>query len=64
MADPTTFAYSVLKALQDRIKLTEEAILQGGPKDMESYKQLVGELKGLEFAEQEVKELLHSSEDE
>ena len=64
MADPTTFAYSVLKALQDRIKLTEEAILQSGPKDMESYKQLVGELKGLEFAEQEVKELLHSSEDE
>ena len=64
MAAPTTFAYSVLKALQDRIKLTEEAILQGGPKDMESYKQLVGELKGLEFAEQEVKELLHSSEDE
>jgi hypothetical protein len=64
LADPTTFAYSVLKALQDRIKLTEEAILQGGPKDMESYKQLVGELKGLEFAEQEVKELLHSSEDE
>ena len=64
MADPPTVAYSVLTALQDRIKLTEEAILQGGPKDMESYKQLVGELKGLEFAEQEVKELLHSSEDE
>jgi hypothetical protein len=31
---------------------------------MESYKYLIGELKGLEFAEQEIKDLLQSSEDE
>jgi len=64
MADPTTFAYAVLKAVQDRIKLTEEAILQGNPKNMESYKQLVGELCGLAFAEQEVKDALQSWEEE
>ena len=64
MADPTTFAYAVLKAVQDRIKLTEEAILQGSPKNMESYRQLVGELSGLEFAEQEVKDALQSWEEE
>ena len=64
MADPTTFAYSVLKAIQCRIELTQDSILHGSPRDMESYKQLIGELKGLEFAEQEIKDLLQSSEDE
>ena len=64
MADPTTFAYVVLKAVQDRIKLTEEAILQGNPKNMESYRQLVGELSGLEFSKQEVKDALQSWEEE
>ena len=64
MADPTTFAYSLLKSIQGRIELTKDAILHGSPKDMESYKQLVGELSGLEFAEQEIKELLQSSEEE
>jgi len=64
VADPTTFAYVVLKAVQDRIKLTEEAILQGSPKNMESYRQLVGEINGLAFAEQEVKDALQSWEEE
>lgn len=64
MADPTTFAYAVLKAVQERIKLTEEAILQGSPKNMESYRQLVGEINGLAFAEQEVKDALQSWEEE
>tara|TARA_R110000744_G_scaffold196851_1_gene316185 strand:+ start:171 stop:365 length:195 start_codon:yes stop_codon:yes gene_type:complete len=64
LADLTTFAYVVLKAVQDRIKLTEDAILQGSPKNMESYRQLVGELSGLGFAEQEVKDALQSWEEE
>ena len=64
MADPTTFAYCLLKAIQERISLTQEAILQGGPRNMESYKQLVGELKGLEFSEREIKDLLQKTEDE
>jgi len=64
MSDPTTFAYSLLKAIQSRIELTEIAVLQGSPKNMEDYRQLVGELKGLEFCEQEIKETLQATEDE
>jgi|TARA_R110002020_G_scaffold12374_1_gene45380 predicted nucleic acid-binding Zn-ribbon protein len=64
MADPTTFAYSLLKAIQERISLTQEAILQGSPKSMETYKQLVGELQGLEFSEREIKDQLQKTEDE
>jgi len=64
MADPTTFAYCLLKAIQERISLTQEAILQGGPRNMESYKQLVVELQGLEFSEREIKDQLQKTEDE
>ena len=64
MSDPTTFAYSVLKAIQGRITLTQDAIHHGSPKDMEAYRQLTGELRGLEFAEQDIKDILQSSEDE
>ena len=31
---------------------------------MESYKQLVGELQGLEFSEREIKDQLQKTEDE
>jgi hypothetical protein len=64
MSDPTTFAYSLLKAIQSRIELTQNLILNGTPRDMESYRNLTGELRGLEFAEQEIKDLLQSSEEE
>lgn len=62
--DPLNFAYSVLKALQQRIELTEQAILAGSPKTLEEYRQLTGELKGLQFAEQEIKEALEKNEKE
>ena len=64
MADPTTFAYNIFKAIQSRAELTKDAILHGSPQNMESYKELVGELKGLEFAEQEIKDYLEKSEKE
>ena len=64
MSDPTTFAYNLLRAIQSRIELTQRAILHGTPKDMESYRQLVGELQGVEFTEQEIKDLLQSTEEE
>ena len=64
MSDPTTFAYNLLRAIESRIELTQNAILQGSPKDMESYRQLVGELQGLEFTEREIKDLLQSTEEE
>jgi|TARA_R110000824_G_scaffold204045_1_gene388723 hypothetical protein len=64
MVDPTTFAYAVLKAVQERISLTQAAILQGSPRDFMEYRDLTGELRGLEFSEQEIKDALHSSEEE
>lgn len=62
--DPLNFAYSILKAIQQRIELTEQAILAGSPKTMEDYRQLAGELKGLQFAEQEIKDALDKNEKE
>ena len=62
--DPLNFAYAILKALQERIALTEQAILAGRPKTMEDYRQLAGELKGLQFAEQEIKDALDKNEKE
>ena len=62
--DPLNFAYAILKALQERIALSEQAILAGSPKTMEDYRQLAGELKGLQFAEQEIKDALDKNEKE
>ena len=62
--DPLNFAYAILKALQERIALTDQAILAGSPKTMEDYRQLAGELKGLQFAEQEIKDALDKNEKE
>jgi hypothetical protein len=64
MEDPTTFSYFVLKAVQERIKLTEEAILHGNPKEFTEYRELVGEIRGLRFCETEIKELIQKSEEE
>ena len=64
MSDPTTFAYRLLRSIEGRIELTQNAILRGSIKNMESYKYLVGELAGLEFTEREIKDLLQSSEEE
>tara|TARA_R100000306_G_C4286354_1_gene97737 strand:+ start:35 stop:235 length:201 start_codon:yes stop_codon:yes gene_type:complete len=62
--DPVSFAYATLKAIQQRKELTEQAILDGGPQNMEDYRQLTGELKGLQFAEQEIKDALGKYEKE
>ena len=60
--DPLNFAYAVLKGIQERIALTEQALLGGTPKNMEEYRQLTGEIKGLQFAEREVKDALDRNE--
>ena len=60
--DSLNFAYTVLKAIQERIVLTEQALLGGSPKNMEEYRQLTGEMKGLQFAEREVKDALDRNE--
>tara|TARA_R100001509_G_C4866971_1_gene215379 strand:+ start:293 stop:484 length:192 start_codon:yes stop_codon:yes gene_type:complete len=63
MSDPTTFSYNLLRSLQDRIELTERALLEGSPREFSEYKELVGELNGLKFCEMEIKELLKKSEE-
>ena len=64
MEDSLSFAYAVLKAIEGRIELTEQNILQGSPDSMEKYRQLVGELDGLQYAKTEIKERLDSLEKE
>ena len=60
--DSLNFAYAILKGIQERIALTEQALLGGTPKNMEEYRQLTGEIKGLQFAEREVKDALDKNE--
>jgi len=60
--DSLNFAYAILKGIQERIALTEQALLGGTPKNMEDYRQLTGEIKGLQFAEREVKDALDRNE--
>lgn len=60
--DSLNFAYAILKGIQERIALTEQALLGGTPKNMEEYRQLTGEIKGLQFAEREVKDALDRNE--
>ena len=64
MEDALSFAYAVLKAIEGRIELTEQNILQGSPDSMEKYRQLVGELDGLQYAKTEIKERLDRLEKE
>jgi|TARA_R100000995_G_scaffold82778_1_gene57213 hypothetical protein len=64
MEDSLSFAYAVLKAIEGRIELTEQNILQGSPDSMEKYRQLVGELDGLQYAKTEIKERLDRLEKE
>lgn len=64
MEDSLSFAYAVLKAIEGRIELTEQNILQGSPDSMEKYRQLVGELDGLQYAKTEIRERLDRLEKE
>jgi len=61
--DSTNFAYAILKKIQQRIELTKDSLTSGSFKTMEEYKQVVGELKGLQVAEREIKDQLESKED-
>jgi predicted nucleic acid-binding Zn-ribbon protein len=62
--DPVSFAYVLLKAVRERIDLTQQAVLNGGAKTMEDYRALTGELKGLQYTEREITEALDKHEKE
>jgi hypothetical protein len=58
------FAQTLYKALRQRQEDIREALAADAPRDWESYKKMVGELRGLAFAEDHVRALLENREDD
>ena len=55
------YMYKVLKQRQDEIS---EALAHDVAKDFHEYKMLVGEIRGLSFAREEVKALLENADED
>lgn len=56
------FAQVLYKALRQRQGDIRDALASDAPRDWESYKKMVGELRGLAFAEDQIKSLLEKRE--
>jgi|TARA_R110000772_G_scaffold259659_1_gene377319 hypothetical protein len=57
-------AQAVFRLIKDRRELLLETLQFNNVKDMEHYRELMGELKGLGFIEAEIKNLLEKQEQE
>jgi hypothetical protein len=57
------FAQVLYKVLRQRQADLRDALASDAPRDWESYKKMVGELRGLAFAEDQIKALLEKRED-
>lgn len=55
-------AQFILKVVRDKKEQISELLVGNGVKDMEHYRQLMGNLDGLEYVEQELKSLLDKQE--
>ena len=55
-------AEAVFRIINERKKQISEALLYDSVKNMEQYRQLMGERKALEFVEDELKSLLDRQE--
>lgn len=55
-------AQFILKVVRDKKEQISELLVGNGVKDMEHYRQLMGNLDGLEYVEQELKSLLEKQE--
>ena len=55
-------AEAVFRIINERKKQISEALLYDSVKNMEQYRQLMGERKALEFVENELKSLLDRQE--
>ena len=55
-------AQYILKLIKDKKEQVTELLVNNGVKDMEHYRQLMGNLDGLEYVEQELKSLLDKQE--
>ena len=57
----TEYEYLV-KEFKEQIDLNIQALAAGRPQNIEEYRQIVGTIRGLEFAIQTVKDLVHRME--
>jgi len=57
-----SLAQFILKLIRDKKTQVTELLVNNGVKDMEHYRQLMGNIDGLEYIEQELKSLLEKQE--
>lgn len=60
--DEINLAQFILKLVKDKKTQISELLVNNSVKDMEHYRQLMGNLDGLEYIEQELKSLLEKQE--
>jgi hypothetical protein len=61
--DVVDFARRVYKLLGEREEDIKEMLASGSPRNWEQYQSLVGEIRGVAFAREEIKALLEKSSD-
>ena len=64
MLDGVEFARYMYKVLKERKQNISDALSNGAVKDWEQYKSLVGEIRGVAFAREEIKALLEKNADD
>ena len=64
MLDVVGFAQHVYKSLREREQSISDALANGSPKNWEQYQSLVGEIRGLAFAREELKALLEKTSED
>jgi len=64
VVDGIEFARYMLKVLKDREEDISHALSNGAAQDWEQYKSLVGEIRGVAFAREEIKALLEKNADD
>lgn len=62
--DLVDFASYMYKLLREREQDIASALANDAPKDWESYKLMVGEIRGLTYAREEIKALLEKHADD
>ena len=60
--DEITLAQFILKLVRDRKENIVDVLVNNEVKDMEHYRQLMGNIDGLQYVEQELKSLLEKRE--
>lgn len=60
--DEIYFAEAVLRIIRERRQAVQDLILYDNVKNMEQYRELMGNLKSLDHVEQELKSLLEKQE--